>query len=382
MDWTLRRIPQLDGLRGMAIGLVVLHHFIYQFHPPMPETLWAISAPISRLGWSGVDLFFILSGFLIGGILVDARESDHYYSTFYVRRAFRILPLYLFLVLLGFLFAELASPSGKVLGVYPAPWRYYLTFTQNFYFGRHTESIWYLQPTWSLAIEEQFYLTLPLLIRKVDKDRLLALSIGMVIFFCILRSLLYWHGSISVMQSYVLPFCRFDSLFIGVACALLLRNQWWHSQIQKHSRFIIGATVVTGCTFFLMDHQLWTKNLLLHTVGFTIIGLFYASLMMLVLIHPQGAVSRAFSYAPLMRLGTISYCVYLIHGPVLTIVDSLLRLRLSLSEVQIWTAAILGAFTTFFVAWVSWTLFESRMIALGHKFAYGRSRTTDPGRET
>ena len=83
----------------------------------MPDALSAILFPVAELGWSGVDLFFILSGFLIGGILVDAKESVNYYRTFYIRRVFRILPIYLLLVLLGFLLVELgAHASGAMSG--------------------------------------------------------------------------------------------------------------------------------------------------------------------------------------------------------------------------------------------------------------------------
>jgi peptidoglycan/LPS O-acetylase OafA/YrhL len=348
----------------------------------MSETLWAITAPVTKLGWSGVDLFFVLSGFLIGGILVDARESEHYYATFYIRRAFRILPLYMVLLFLGFVVVELSSHFGQgaaSIPIHPAPWQFYLTFTQNFYFGRHADATaWYLHPTWSLAIEEQFYLTLPLLIRKVNKERLLALSAGMVLFFCALRSLLYWHGTINLMQCYVLPYCRFDSLFIGVTCAMLVRKPALYSHLQKHPELPIGMVIVTGGAFFFMDPNLWSRNPVLHTVGFTIIGLFYASLMMLVLVRPTGVISRALSYGPLMRLGTISYCVYLIHGSVISIVDSLLRHWLNPSEVQAWASTILGTVITLLVAWVSWGIFESRMISLGHTFAYERARTLEP----
>jgi peptidoglycan/LPS O-acetylase OafA/YrhL len=250
--------------------------------------------------------------------------------------------------------------------------------TQNFYFGSHTETISYLQVSWSLAVEEQFYLTLPLLVRKLSKDKLLGVAVGMVIFVCALRSVLYWQGILNIMQSYVLPFCRFDSLFIGVACALLMRNQKWHSRFQNHPWLLIAATTVTGCAFLFMDHHLWTRNLLLHTVGFTVIGLFYACVMMLVLLYPKGALSRAFSYVPLMHLGTISYAVYLIHGPVIVIVDSLLRLVFSLSEFQLWAATTLGAVMTLAVAWLSWVVFESRLVALGHKFTYERSKAPHP----
>jgi peptidoglycan/LPS O-acetylase OafA/YrhL len=377
----LRRIPQLDGLRGIAIGLVLLHHYIYQMHPSMPDAISAILIPVAGLGWSGVDLFFILSGFLIGGILVDAKESVNYYRTFYIRRAFRILPIYLFLVLLGFFLTALAAHSSGAmsgLSLHPAPWWYYLTFTQNFYFAKHSDVLSYLQITWSLAVEEQFYLTLPLLVRKVDKNKLLAVAIGMVIFFGVLRSVLYWHGSINAMQSYVLPFCRFDSLFIGVACAMLVRNQSLLAKFQKHSRLLAAATIALGAAFLFMDHHLWGKNLFLHTAGFTLIGLFYAAVMMLVLVRPEGALSRALQFRPLMGLGTISYCVYLIHGYTLILTDHFLQMALPISDMEVWFTIIVGAAMTFLLAQGSWVWFESRMIALGHRFTYQASKTSEP----
>jgi peptidoglycan/LPS O-acetylase OafA/YrhL len=359
----------------------MLHHYIYQMHPSMPDALTAILIPLGGLGWSGVDLFFILSGFLIGGILVDAKESVNYYRTFYIRRIFRILPLYLFLVLLGFLLVKLGVHAGGPLSgssLNPAPWRYYLTFTQNFYFAKHSGVISYLQITWSLAVEEQFYLTLPLLVRKVDKNKLLALAVGMVVFFGVLRSVLYWNGYINPLQSYILPFCRFDSLFIGVACAMLIRNQRLYSRLQNHPRLLAASTILLGGVFFSMNHNLWMKNLFLHTAGFTIVGLFYAALMMLVLVQPQGVIARALCYKPLMSLGTISYCVYLIHGYALIITDYLLQLALPLSDFELWTAILLGAAMTFLLAQGSWMFFESRMIALGHRFAYERSKPPQP----
>jgi peptidoglycan/LPS O-acetylase OafA/YrhL len=377
----LRRIPQLDGLRGIAIGLVLLHHYIFQLHPAMPEWLSAVLFPIAEMGWSGVDLFFVLSGFLIGGILVDARASPNYYSTFYIRRGFRILPLYSLLIFLGFLLVELSAHGGAVLkgiSLHPAPWLYYITFTQNFYFATHTDIISYMQITWSLAVEEQFYLTLPLLVRKVNEKRLLTVVVGMAVFFGVLRSVLYWKGYITPMQSYVLPFCRFDSLFIGVACALVVRKQSLYSWLQNHSRFLIGATIVFGCAFFAMDHHLWTKNLLLHTAGFSIISIFYACVMMLILVRPEGVLARALCYKPLMQLGIVSYCVYLIHGSILVLADQLMRLVLRPSDAELWLAIVLGAAMTTIAALASWHVFELRMIGLGHRFAYERNKTLKP----
>jgi len=369
----LKRIPQLDGLRGAAIALVMLRHFIFQTHPTMPDALAAVVFPVTELGWSGVDLFFILSGFLIGGILVDARDSANYYRAFYLRRAFRILPIYLLLVLAGFFLALLGPRAGETLGNlvrHPAPWLYYLTFTQNFYFAWHSDTIWFFQITWSLAVEEQFYLTLPLLIRKIPAEKILAASVGMVAVIALLRSALYWNGSINGMQAYELPFFRFDSLFIGVACAMAIRSPNLHARLRKHSRLLAATALALGAVFFFMDHDLQGRSRFLHTVGFTVIGLFFAAVMLLVLVRPEGTLARSLCFRPLMRLGTISYCVYLIHGITLSVVAQMVFLIFRLSGAATWAAIILGTGATFLLAQGSWQFFESRMIASGHRLSY------------
>ena len=138
-DWSAR-IPALDGLRGIAIGLVLLRHAIFgvtsvegiETHSPFTSALVACG----QLTWSGVDLFFVLSGFLIGGILLDARPSPRYFQTFYIRRAYRILPLYLVVVglsLVPHLFAEFSPARAAHTSPLPFPWWAYATFTQNFW---------------------------------------------------------------------------------------------------------------------------------------------------------------------------------------------------------------------------------------------------------
>jgi len=126
-DWSAR-IPALDGLRGIAIGLVLLRHAIFgvtsvegiETHSPFTSALVACG----QLTWSGVDLFFVLSGFLIGGILLDARPSPRYFQTFYIRRAYRILPLYLVVVglsLVPHLFAEFSRLVPRTPRRSPSP---------------------------------------------------------------------------------------------------------------------------------------------------------------------------------------------------------------------------------------------------------------------
>ena len=98
----LAHIPELDGMRGVAIAMVLMFHYFYVPAILTPGGLaWHVSAPL-RLGWTGVDLFFVLSGFLIGGILLDARGSSSYFKPFYTRRFFRIVPLYALVICAGY----------------------------------------------------------------------------------------------------------------------------------------------------------------------------------------------------------------------------------------------------------------------------------------
>ena len=173
------RIPELDGIRGnIAIGPVFLAHFLMISSRPGSALAYAL-VPL-RLTWSGVDLFFVLSGFLIGGILLDAREAANYFQVFYRRRFFRIIPIYA--VLLSVVVFTMYLASAGQIAKYdavlsgPLPWPYYPFFLQNI--GMSVHNSWGNFPlgvTWSLAIEEQFYLTLPLLVRFLSRRALLRL---------------------------------------------------------------------------------------------------------------------------------------------------------------------------------------------------------------
>jgi peptidoglycan/LPS O-acetylase OafA/YrhL len=193
------RIPELDGLRGIGIGLILVYHYLLLAILPAPGSLlWYFQAS-GRLAWTGVDLFFVLSGFLIGGILLDARESSNYFQVFYMRRFYRIVPLYaacLFIVLVLTRFIlPLVSPRIHWVAVERIPSYAYALFIQNFWMAKqNTLGAFGLAVTWSLAIEEQFYLTLPILIRFfATRTRLVLIGIG-ILAAPMLRILLfhYW----------------------------------------------------------------------------------------------------------------------------------------------------------------------------------------------
>src|ERR1700751_4546946 len=123
----MRRIPALDGMRGLAISLVLWWHIFGPLNGSLPNhPFLGEVAHLSRFTWSGVDLFFVLSGFLIGGILLDEINSPAYFSTFYIRRAYRILPLYTVILVLT-LVADLCFQSEHL-----GQFFYYPLFLQNF----------------------------------------------------------------------------------------------------------------------------------------------------------------------------------------------------------------------------------------------------------
>ncbi len=165
---TRDRVPELDGLRGLAILLVIICHYVGNAnHGAVGKWQYRMLSAFN-IGWSGVDLFFVLSGFLIGGILLDQRESLNYFRAFYMRRVFRILPLYYgWTLLFGVLvLAATWLAPGRFPVAYQDLWQVpvHLLFLQNFWIGMQKWPwIWFVV-TWSLAVEEQFYLVAPLLV--------------------------------------------------------------------------------------------------------------------------------------------------------------------------------------------------------------------------
>jgi len=146
MNWK-RRIPELDGLRGIAILLVLYLHYFVNGHGAAEQLGW-LRYPVAmgRLGWSGVDLLFVLSGFLIGGILLEAKDSSRYFQTFYIRRSFRILPLY-FAVVSLFVVLKILFPRGVGDFFGSVPLWSYATFTQNIWRSLFSENGIWLGPT-------------------------------------------------------------------------------------------------------------------------------------------------------------------------------------------------------------------------------------------
>lgn len=379
--WYARRIPELDGLRGLAILLVLLIHCIDETKFLAGYRWLSSFVAADSLSWSGVDLFFVLSGFLIGGILLDARGSPNYFKAFYLRRAFRILPVYAVLVSTFYLcfYAEQQGwiPASRWLFGPNIPWYAYVTFTQNFHWaaGGPEWTNW-LTPTWSLAVEEQFYLVLPAVIWFFS-GRSLRYFLGSVIVAApILRFFLDFNVPFGHVASFCLMPCRADALLLGVVAAKLVRHKTAWESLKSHRRLLVSAWIIllAGLSAFVVLKQTDHLGSFMTTIGYSWLALFYLGLLLLALIYTSGWLGKILRNSWLKALGTISYGVYLIHKPVLGLVFACFGFETPMAQTSAGKLLVVSALAiTLAVAYGSWAVFEKPLLKIGHRFKYSNA---------
>ena len=297
----------LDGLRGVAILSVMLYHFTGSYKGTNPLLLaWGF---IAGAGWMGVDLFFVLSGFLITGILYDTARAERKVKNFYARRALRIFPLF-YAVLFGLL---LLTPLLKM------HWRpeHLLYF---FYLSNSTEllvhsfrlpSQWVnLGHLWSLAVEEQFYLIWPFVVWRVrNRVKLLWIILAVLIAGPLLRGLLIAEGMDALSMSRLL-FTRADSLLFGGGVALLVRGP-------SMDDVPVGGILITSASLLAvliyLAHGPEPASPWISIVGYSAIAVCSASLIFLAQ-RGSPLVSALFGGRLLQFFGRYSYGLYLFHG--------------------------------------------------------------------
>jgi peptidoglycan/LPS O-acetylase OafA/YrhL len=355
-----KRIPELDGVRGLAIALVLIYHYANVAIPGNKVLNYAFLP--TRLMWSGVDLFFVLSGLLIGGILLDYRESRRYYSVFYARRVHRIFPIYYLMIALLVVGSWAFPHSPLFLGSMPL-WTFPL-YAQNL-MGDFTRAPVWIGVSWSLAVEEQFYLLFPLIVRLFSRKRLLRLM-GLCIFGApLLRTILILHGW-RFEQVYPLLPCRADALALGVVAAIMIRSENARNWIKENSNRLYLCLLAL---FVAMPTMLkWTTYLYVGTIGYSILAVTSFLLILLLLVAPLQLMKGAFNAPLLGWLGTTSYCIYLIHEPVRVACFRLCGLdsdpHITGLTTLLVTMVALGL--TFAVAQVSWLVLEKPLIKRAH----------------
>ena len=367
-------VPALDGLRGLAIILVLLRHFTPQGEGH--SLVGAIVKAIASLGNSGVDLFFVLSGFLITGILDDARGSAHYFRNFYARRTLRIFPLYYGVLIICFLLVPLVHPFGpeelRVADNQGWLWLYGTNIKESFIGAYYPFSGGWITMDhfWSLAVEEHFYLVWPLVVWLLSRRAAIGACFVMIAGAFALRLWLYLK-QVDSMAFYHLTPCRMDELAIGALLALVAREKW-------HTRWLSTASLIVLPLSLGVLMITWKTEFRECVIGGTLLGMFFASLLVIVLTCSiRNPVYRLFDARGLKLMGKYSYATYVIHPLLL---GTVMR-ALSYQKLQGWTHSgllgvclFLGIGIVFSVAaaWLSWHLYEKHFLKLKRFFEYRR----------
>jgi peptidoglycan/LPS O-acetylase OafA/YrhL len=346
------RIPELDGLRGLAILLVLVFHYISQEGLTPSHSLASYLQRLVVMGWTGVDLFFVLSGFLIGGILMDVRASPTYYQTFYIRRLFRIIPIYYGWVFLYIALLRFAGPIVRVhsnSGVMPTaglPIYLHFLFLQNL--GLITLSglagAWFGH-TWSSAV----VVVAPVL-------RVVLLSIV--------------HVEPSLVGA-LMP-CRADSLATGMLAAALWRDRTAREWLSARGQILysaLGVLLAGSVALWVWSPQSSTFGM--QSVGYTWIALLYVVILLLALTRPEGPIASMMRTGWIRQVGGVSYCIYMIHLAVNVVCHAVfLHAPPRISNVRAAAVTIFAALLTYGLAKLSWIFFENPLLRYGHASRY------------
>lgn len=373
-------IPALDGLRGLAILLVLIRHQTVMSRSAGPA-LDEWFARIAEVGWSGVDLFFVLSGFLITGILCDSKQGPHYFRNFYIRRTLRIFPLYYAVVFFslvilpnlpqGFVPPEKTERFGSIRGDEIFYWLYLSNFSIAAA-GEWRHGI--LDISWSLAIEEQFYILWPTVVFLLSRRSLMRLCGVLVALALAIRVGMTLSGA-NPIAIYVITPARMDELAIGAFIALAARGPGGILGLVPAARWIVAGTLPILVAGFLWRGGLEHDDPLVQTVGFTLLGLLFGALLVLSLAAlPGSGRARLFQSSFMRSFGKYSYALYLFHLPLRALIRDTVYGKhqfLTLFGSQIpgqlvfYVAATALAFAC---ALVSWHLLEKRFLRLKDSF--------------
>jgi peptidoglycan/LPS O-acetylase OafA/YrhL len=372
-------VPELDGVRGLAIAGVMALHFMYVSEPR--DFVSRLTSQLSGYGLLGVDLFFVLSGFLITGILYDAKGADAYFRNFYMRRTLRIFPLYfaVLLLLIVFLPATLAAAFDPQLLEMRNQQGWLWTYLTNVYVGREGEfSIPYVSHFWSLAVEEHFYLFWPLLVAYLSRRGAMVACGALSLLALGLRVSLSSSGHVLYQQ--VLTPCRLDTLCIGAFFALAARGPLglagWGARAKRLLPLTVAAVVALSVVHKLAPH--WDPFVLEFRAS--VLALVFA--LVIVSAADDGGVTafkRTFRWSWLRFLGKYSYGLYVFHGIIAyaferkqlrTVLESTLGSQALATLVQ----GAAGVALSLLIAIASYELFEIRFLTLKRLFQHGRPR--------
>jgi peptidoglycan/LPS O-acetylase OafA/YrhL len=315
----------IDAVRGIAIGAVLLRHF-----PPGPEPV--LTKTIAQSGWVGVDLFFVLSGFLISSVLFKDIDTHGKldFARFWTRRGLRIWPAY-FVCFLGVIALQglTALHDGRPWSPPVEQWPN-LLLIQNYF---PLDVRW--PHTWSLAVEEHFYLALPILLLVFGRGGLVKVGIGLIV-ACLAIRLALAAGGAPWQQLYYPTHTRFDGLMVGVLVGYVVRYKpEWATAVARRWLAIAALVVAAWTAAALIDVE--GPDPFMRTWGFTLLAAAFAGLVMLASQHRNFGRDNILVRA-VAGLGVYSYTIYLAHGAIIELPGYMKLLRAANELGGVWLA--------------------------------------------
>jgi peptidoglycan/LPS O-acetylase OafA/YrhL len=353
--------PALDVLRGIAILLVFFYHN-FQF------------LQVFEFGWMGVDLFFVLSGFLITDILLTAKNEKNFFRNFYARRLLRIFPLYYITLMLFFGFAPLffSQQNMNLVNYYEHNQLWFWTHLQNWLFVNDgLTSSPFLTHFWSLAVEEQFYLFWPLVIFLLNSLRKIRfVIIALIIVAFTVRIFIWYQSPADMVKYYCNTLTRMDSLLMGCLLAV------WLKEGKVISNKTIKCTLILCSAFFaaalIAGKNLTQTNPFFSTIGYTIVSIFFATLVYLFIKSEFRLLCWLRKSVALNYIGKISFGIYVFHIPIYLILSSLMLNFLQQNGLSLWTSLFMVAacslILTLMASTLSFYFFEKPILTLKKHF--------------
>ena len=351
--------PALDGLRGIGCLLVVTYHNFPFIH----EYLF--------FGWLAMDIFFVLSGFLITDILLNTFGEKNYLKNFYVRRLLRVFPLYYTTLILFILVLPHIKGLPIRLDYFVNNQVFFWTFTQNWLLIFYPSKQFALNHLWSMAVEEQFYLLWPLVVVAIKKPKVLfGLLAALLVSVIVLRFWL-WVNKIEGLAYYNLyTFTRVDGICVGCMVALLQKIN--REFLGKYMSIIVLAFAAFNFIFYLVNLRYNDSFPYLALVGFSTFSMIFGLLVYDIVNRQTPLWDKIFNNQPLKFLGMVSYGTYIFHWPLYLILNPYLiqwaKQFMSPDGAQFF-ASIVATVLAYTLGFLSYRYFEMRFLRLKKHFA-------------
>lgn len=360
------KITPLDGLRAIAVILVIYFHSSLILSKPEGSELATYYYNLTMVGWCGVDLFFVISGFLITGILIDTAYTKNCLKLFYIRRALRIFPLYYLVLLSSFcafalLYNEFKFDFGEII---------YILYLQNWQLAFDIPRNYYFDHFWSLAVEEQFYIFWPLIFLSAYK-RGLAFHFCIAVWFCSFLIRVYLCNLGHYEMAYAFTISRVDELAAGGFLATLIRANENRADLRQYFKYTLFFSAIIILAITIINGSFYGQDSVILKYVIVLLGVFFAALIGWIVVceDKNHKILRILSMPILLGIGRISYGLYVYHWLVMCILvqfDFFDTANYWISHVVMF---VIGGILSYILAWLSYSYYEQKVLKLKDHWA-------------